>query len=63
MGDELIALLTNVLPQKNHKIYQYVANKTTEYCKRNIAENDWFGEFLAYWHEGITRGVLKRPTM
>ena len=64
MGDELIALLTNVLPSEEPQdLYQYVANKTTEYCKRNIAENDWFGEFLAYWHEGITRGVLKRPTM
>ena len=31
MGDELIALLTNVLPSEEPQdLYQYVANKTTE---------------------------------
>ncbi len=64
MRDETIGLLTNVLPSNEPQdLYQYIADKTTEYCKDKSEEVDWYGEFLEYWNNSIERGVTKRPTM
>ena len=63
MGDETIAELTNVLPnQEPQDLYQYIADKTTTYCKREDG-NGWCDEFLNHWSDGIDRAVTKRPTM
>ena len=64
MGDEVIGSLTNVLPQeKPQDLYQFIADKTTEYCKKNIENIAWCSDFLEYWPKGIDRAVTKRPTM
>ena len=64
MGDEIIALLTNVLPsEKPQDLYGYIAKKTTEFCQKKIEEVAWYSDFLEYWHDGIDRSVTKRPTM
>jgi DNA-directed RNA polymerase len=63
MGDATIAGLTNVLPDtKPNDLYQYVADKTTDYCRREEG-NGWCPEFLSAWPDGIHRNVTKRPTM
>ena len=63
MGDEVIAELTNVLPNnKPQDLYQYIADKTTNYCKKQT-DNQWCIDFINYWDKGIDRAVTKRPTM
>ena len=64
MRDEVIGLLTNVLPSVNPQdLYQFVADKTTEYCKFNLDDNNYYEEFMEHWADGIDRGVTKRSTM
>jgi DNA-directed RNA polymerase len=64
MGDEDIAKLVGVLPSlQPQDLYQYVADKTTEYCNLHRPSNEWFGNFLSHWDRGIDRKVTKRSTM
>jgi len=64
MRDEIIALLTNVLPSDEPQdLYGYIAEKTTEYCKQKLSEVPWYEEFMKHWIDGIQRDVTKRPTM
>jgi DNA-directed RNA polymerase len=64
MRDEVNAGLTNVIPSDTPQdLYQYVADKTTDYCLKNKDEIDWCSEFLDYWDNNIKREVTKRPTM
>ncbi len=64
MKDNTIAKLTGVKPsQEPHDLYQFVADKTTEYCIRFSEDNDWYSEFMEHWDNVIDRKVTKRPTM
>ena len=46
MGDEVIGSLTNVLPEeKPQDLYQFIADKTTEYCQKNVENISWCGDF------------------
>jgi len=63
MKDPTIAELTNVSPSKKPQdLYQYVADKTTNYCHLHQKDNDYYREFIDYWGE-IDRSVTKRSTM
>ena len=64
VGDTEIAELTGIIPSKEpHDLYQYVADKTTEYCTKTKDSSGWFKEFLKHWDNIIDRKVTKRPTM
>jgi len=64
MRDKEIAHLTGVSPSKKPEdLYQYVADRTTDYCTLKADQNSWLGEFINHWSEGIHRGVTKRSTM
>tara|TARA_R100001594_G_scaffold95829_2_gene130120 strand:- start:1144 stop:3588 length:2445 start_codon:yes stop_codon:yes gene_type:complete len=64
MRDEIIGTLTNVLPSDEPQdLYQYVADKTTEYCKFHLDENEYYEQFMDHWDDGIDRSVTKRSTM
>ena len=64
VGDEPIAKLTGIIPSdKPHDLYQYVADKTTEYCLKATDTNGWLQQFLSHWNNVIDRKVTKRPTM
>jgi len=64
MKDYQNAELTNVVPSEYPKdLYDFVADKTTDYCKINKKEIPWCDEFLSHWNNGIDRAVTKRSTM
>jgi len=64
MRDIIIGDLTNVNPSTMPQdLYQYVADKATEYCIHMANENPLYQEFLNYWKDGIDRVVTKRSTM
>lgn len=64
MRDEVIGLLTNVLPSDTPQdLYQFVADKTTDYCKFHLDDNNYYEEFMDHWVDGISRDVTKRSTM
>jgi len=64
MGDETIAHLTGVSPSEiPQDLYQYVADRTTEYCEMKSTENSWCSAFADHWDDGIDRKVTKRSTM
>lgn len=61
--DPQIAKLTNVLPSdKPEDLYQYVADRVTDYCALHRDENNYYQEFLEHWGI-INRAVTKRSTM
>jgi len=64
MRDQTIAHLTGVAPSdKPEDLYQFVADKTTDYCLFKADENSWLKAFSEHWNEGIHRNVTKRSTM
>ena len=64
MRDETIAHLTGVSPSdKPEDLYQFVADRTTDYCSFKSSENSWLSTFAEYWNNGIDRNVTKRSTM
>ena len=64
VGDTGIAELTGVIPaDEPHDLYQYVADKTTDYCLRATDPSGWLKQFMDYWGNNIDRKVTKRPTM
>jgi DNA-directed RNA polymerase len=64
MRDPVIAALTNVSPSDSPQdLYQYVADKTTEYCQFHMDDNKYYSDFMDYWDDNIDRSVTKRSTM
>tara|TARA_R100000152_G_C6771679_1_gene198273 strand:- start:867 stop:2180 length:1314 start_codon:yes stop_codon:yes gene_type:complete len=64
MRDKEIAHLTGVSPSdRPEDLYQFVADRTTDYCNLKSDENSWLKEFSDFWVEGIDRKVTKRSTM
>ena len=64
MKDKTIAHLTGVSPSdKPEDLYQFVADRATDYCELKSDENSWVSTFSDYWSEGVDRSVTKRSTM
>ena len=64
MKDKTIAHLTGVSPSTTPEdLYQFVADKTTDYCDFHKEENQWYDMFLNFWENKILRKVTKRSTM
>lgn len=64
MKDKVIAQLTGVSPSDfPEDLYQFVADRTTEYCLLHKDNNAWYDLFLEYWKNKILRKVTKRSTM
>jgi len=64
VGDKPIAKLTGVLPSEEPKdLYQFVADKTTDYCLKAQDPSGWLEQFMLHWNNTIDRSVTKRSTM
>ena len=64
MRDETIGKLTNVSDgDEPQDLYQFIADKATEYCVLHKDSNPLYKEFMDHWDNKIDRSVTKRSTM
>ena len=64
MGDKAVASLTNVTKNdKPQDLYGFIADQTTSILSKNTNDVEWYDRFIEYWQDGVTRDVVKRPTM